>query len=240
MRNWILACNWKMNLSLKEAVDLAKKISSSAQDRCSIILLTPTSYLHAIQGVINNHVNLGGQNCHHQVKGAYTGENSAQSLKEVGATYCIVGHSETRVKEGDLYIKDKIHRIYESNLIPILCIGESKEDREQSRWKETLKKQLQLSIEDRFKDREMIVAYEPIWSIGTGQTPSLLQLDEVFKYLQKELPPLTSNMSYLYGGSVSEKNIDELKKSDRLQGFLIGGASLKVDSFFKMRECLQQ
>ena len=214
----IVALNNKSNLDKNEFIsylDNLKKINTN-----STLILCPT-YLNIplVDGIL-----LGSQNVSKTDDGAYTGEVSAKQLKSYGVKYSIVGHSERREyqKETNEDIKEKIVRLIENDITPILCIGESKLERDNNTYKEVLIKELSI-LEDVNKD--IIIAYEPIWSIGTGVIPTNEEIIEVFKLIKSICP----NDKVLYGGSANNDNIDTLKQIDLIDGYLLGGLSLKPD-----------
>ena len=223
----IVALNNKSNLEKDEFINYLnnlKRISSN-----STLILCPT-YLNIplVDGVL-----LGSQNVSKENNGAFTGEISAKQLKSYGVKYSIVGHSERREyqKETNEDIKEKIIKLQENDIIPILCIGESKIERENGTYKEVLKEELSI-LNDLSKDN-IIVAYEPIWSIGTGIIPTNSEIEEVFTLIKSILP----NNKVLYGGSANNDNIDTLKEIDLIDGYLLGGLSLKPD---KLQEFLDK
>ena len=172
---------------------------------------------------------LGAQNVSMNNDGAYTGEISANSLKSYNVEYTIVGHSERRIyqKESLEEINEKIKKLLENNIIPILCVGETKEERKNNKTEEKIKEEITSAIEglsDSDKDK-LIIAYEPIWSIGTGIIPSNSEIEEVFKYIKTFLP----NNKILYGGSANEENIELLNQCKIIDGYLLGGISLKPE-----------
>lgn len=214
----IVALNNKSNLDKNEFIsylDNLKKINTN-----STLILCPT-YLNIplVDGLL-----LGSQNVSKTDDGAFTGEISARELKSYGVKYSIVGHSERREyqKETNEDIKEKIVRLIENDITPILCIGESKLERDNNTYKEVLIKELSI-LEDVNKD--IIIAYEPIWSIGTGVIPTNEEIIEVFKLIKSICP----NDKVLYGGSANNDNIDTLKQIDLIDGYLLGGLSLKPD-----------
>ena len=214
----IVALNNKSNLDKNEFIsylDNLKKINTN-----STLILCPT-YLNIplVDGIL-----LGSQNVSKTDDGAFTGEISARELKSYGVKYSIVGHSERREyqKETNEDIKEKIVRLIENDITPILCIGESKLERDNNTYKEVLIKELSI-LEDVNKD--IIIAYEPIWSIGTGVIPTNEEIIEVFKLIKSICP----NDKVLYGGSANNDNIDTLKQIDLIDGYLLGGLSLKPD-----------
>ena len=214
----IVALNNKSNLDKNEFIsylDNLKKINTN-----STLILCPT-YLNIplVDGIL-----LGSQNVSKTDDGAFTGEISARELKSYGVKYSIVGHSERREyqKETNEDIKEKIVRLIENDITPILCIGESKLERDNNTYKEVLIKELSI-LEDVNKD--IIIAYEPIWSIGTGVIPTNEEIIEVFKLIKFICP----NDKVLYGGSANNDNIDTLKQIELIDGYLLGGLSLKPD-----------
>ncbi len=183
-------------------------------------------------------INLGAQDCSPHEKGAFTGDISAKMIKDCGANYVILGHSERRQnhKESDELISEKITAAKKEGLTPILCIGESKAQRESEEFKNFLKNQLEKSIPHNLKIEKIIVAYEPIWSIGTGLIPSCKQIEETLEFIKNELTK-NKNISVfkiLYGGSVNAKNSGEILKTKNVDGLLVGGASLDAEGFLEI------
>lgn len=221
----IVALNNKCNLTKDEFMAYQENLGNV---KCnSQLILCPTS-LHI--GAFNlNNCNLGCQNVGVEEKGAHTGEIAATQLKSYNVEYCIVGHSERRKdqKETNEDIANKIKRLYAEGIVPILCCGESKEEREAGKVNSIIEEELTIATKDLTQEEKekLIVAYEPIWSIGTGIIPTNEQIEEVFKLINKLLP----NTKVLYGGSANEKNIEELKKCELIDGYLLGGLSLKPD-----------
>ena len=221
----IVALNNKSNLEYKDwdeyCIDLLS-IKTKAQ-----LILCPT-YLNIVRSP-RGRIGLGSQNVSKFENGAYTGEISASQLKSYGVKYSIVGHSERREyqKETDEDIREKIKRLFESDITPILCVGETLEERNNNQVEEVLNRELSFVEKDLSKEEQerIIIAYEPIWSIGTGVIPTNEQIEEVFHFIKKKLP----KTSVLYGGSANDENIDELKKISLIDGYLLGGLSLKPD-----------
>lgn len=218
----IIILNNKSNLSKEEFINYQNKlknIKSSYE-----IVLCPT-YLNINLFNIDN-ISLGSQNVSSFNDGAYTGEVSARSLKESNVGYSLVGHSERRKnqKETNKEINEKIKRLLENNIIPILCVGETKEERDNQKVEEVIKKQIIEAIEGITPSsiEKIIIAYEPIWSIGTGIIPSLDDIIKVNNFIEEILP----YNKIVYGGSVNEENIENLK-SEKIDGYLLGGLSLK-------------
>lgn len=221
----IVALNNKCNLTNEEFKSYIEELTSIKTDHQMI--LCPT-YLHValaadkVAGIID----LGAQNVSCNTKGAHTGEVSAEQLKSFGVSYCIVGHSERRAeeKETNKEIKAKIERLFEEDITPILCIGESREEREANTYKEVITEELSVALDSLPEEQKnrVIIAYEPIWSIGTGLIPTNDQIAEVNDFIKSKY-----NNKVLYGGSANDKNIDELKKVSSIDGYLLGGLSLK-------------
>ena len=226
----IIALNNKCNFKIEEFLTYQQELNKIADN--NLIVLCPTSLYLSVAKLDN--IKLGAQNTSCTKEGAYTGEISASQLKSLNVEYCIVGHSERRKnqKESNEEIKEKITRLLEENITPILCVGETKEEREKKQVEQILKEELEILNDINDKER-IIIAYEPIWSIGTGLIPSNTEIKEVINLIKTNYP---SN-KVLYGGSANEKNIDELKKIREIDGYLIGGMSLHPE---KIQEFLQK
>lgn len=219
----VIALNNKCNLNKEEFITYQNELSNIKGT--SKIILCPT---HINIGLFNiNNVELGSENVSSTTKGAYTGEVCAEQLKSYGVKYSIVGHSERREyqKESLEEINKKIRNLFDNDIIPILCIGETKEERDNNKVEEVLKKELETAIEGLTEEEKnkLIIAYEPIWSIGTGIIPTNEEITEVFELIKSILP----NNKVLYGGSANNGNIDMLKTISLIDGYLLGGLSLK-------------
>ena len=244
MRKKIVAGNWKMNMNLQEGVALAKELNevlTAEKPNCDVVICTPFIHLATVAQFLNQDViGLGAENCADKVKGAYTGEVSAEMVNSTGAQYVILGHSERReyYKETPEILKEKVQLALANGLKVIFCIGESLEEREANKQNEVVKAELEgsvfnLSAEDFAK---IIIAYEPIWAIGTGKTATAEQAEEIHAYIRscvadKYGAKVADETSILYGGSCKASNAPELFAKPDIDGGLIGGASLKCADF---------
>ena len=243
MRKKIVAGNWKMNKNLQEGIALAQELNNalSAKPNCDVVICTPFIHLAKVSDVINhNIIGLGAENCADKEKGAFTGEVSAEMVKSTGAEYVILGHSERREYYKETYeiLKEKVQLALANGLKVIFCIGESLAEREANKQNEVVKAELEgsvfnLSAEDFSK---IIIAYEPIWAIGTGKTATSDQAEEIHAYIRSVIAAkygkeVAENTSILYGGSCKASNAPELFAKPDIDGGLIGGASLKCEDF---------
>lgn len=249
MRKNIVAGNWKMNTTLPEGLQLAKEVNDAlkgADAKCDVIICVPFTHLASINGIIDKNVlGLGAENCADHTSGAYTGEVSAPMVASTGATYVILGHSERRQYYGETSatLKEKVNLALANGLTPIFCIGEVLEEREADKHFEVVKKQIEealfdLSAEDFSK---LILAYEPVWAIGTGKTATDDQAQEIHAYIRSVIAgkygqEVADNTSILYGGSCKPSNAKALFAKPDVDGGLIGGAALKADSFMGIVE----
>lgn len=257
MRKKIVAGNWKMNLTLDEAMSLVNELKvkidhqldtgeAGANDLLpGIVLFPPYVYLSRVREVFVNYekVSVGSQNVHHMEKGAYTGEVSPPMVSSLGATHTLVGHSERRSQfgEDDDLLAAKIKLALKHGLTPVYCCGELLPEREAEKHFEVVAGQLQRGVFWMTKDElsKLIIAYEPVWAIGTGHTASPEQAQEMHAFIRQLINDKYSgkaaeNMSILYGGSCNAKNAAELFAQPDVDGGLIGGASLKADDFFQI------
>lgn len=245
-RRPLIAGNWKMNLRVDESISLVNNIAENIRDieGVDVLIAPPFTSLSAVRHAIDNQTGilLSGQNMYWEPNGAYTGEISGSMLVEAGCTHVILGHSERRAyfKETNEMIDLKAKAAILTGLIPIICIGESLSDREEGRTFEVLKGQLDGSLKHFFKDRNisdsLILAYEPVWAIGTGKTATPDQAQEVHQYIRKWVAEKFNQsaadiIKILYGGSVKPDNIKELMSRPDIDGALVGGASLKPSLF---------
>lgn len=241
MRDKIVAGNWKMNLTKNEGLLLIEGVVNGVvNSNVKVILAPPFPFISdAVSGVSSSKIKVAAQNCHHEESGAFTGEVSAAMLRSFGAEYCIVGHSERReyLKEDDQLINRKIQRLIAHGIRPIFCCGESLEERESDRQFEIVSDQIQSSLQGFNKDelKNIIIAYEPVWAIGTGKTATPQQAQEMHAFIREKLSEVLSEnaeeVSILYGGSVKPENARELFAQKDIDGGLIGGASLNAPDF---------
>jgi len=243
MRKPIIAGNWKMHNMIKEAVELVNglKRELSGIDTVDIVVcpvFTALSDMHEL--LIDSNITLGAQNLYWEQKGAFTGEVSADMLKDIGCAYVIIGHSERRqfFHETNETVNKKIKAALLSELKPIVCVGEALEEREKGMTFDVVKNHVNGSLAGLSKAdmKDIVLAYEPVWAIGTGRTATPDQAQEVHHYIRgllKEMfgDEVASGTRIQYGGSVKPDNIKELMGKEDLDGALVGGASLKVDSF---------
>lgn len=244
MRKNIVAGNWKMNTTLAEGVGLAKDVNEALKNfkaNCDVIIAVPFTHLASVNAVIDsNKLGLGAENCADHKSGAYTGEVSAAMVASTGATYVILGHSERRQYYGETseILKEKVALALDNNLTPIFCIGEVLAERENGTYLDVVKKQIEdalfnLSAEDFSK---LILAYEPVWAIGTGKTATDDQAEEMHAFIRNVIAKkygseVAENTSILYGGSCKPTNAPQLFAKPNVDGGLIGGASLDAESF---------
>lgn len=245
MRKPFIAGNWKMNTNREEATKLASGIVASLLkdifEKIDVAVAPPFTYLYPVHEEIKNSgVRLAAQNCYFESKGAYTGEVSPNMLKDVGCSLVIIGHSERRhiLNESDETINKKVKATLEAGLFPILCVGETLEERESNKTFDVIKRQVEsgikgISTNDMLK---LTIAYEPVWAIGTGKTARPYEAQEVHAYIRKLISTLCNDeiankIRIQYGGSVKPSNISELIKESDIDGALVGGASLELSSF---------
>lgn len=245
-RTPLIAGNWKMYKTGSEAVETAEKLAELSKGISSVDIMIAPTYLSVplvAQKLAGTNVKVGAQNLYFEKEGAYTGEVSAEMIKDTKAEYVIIGHSERRqfFGETDESVSKKIKAATEANLIPVMCIGESEQERDEKNTFSVLDKQVRNGLKDLGSEdlATLVLAYEPIWAIGTGKTASVDQVDEVHKYLRSVIAQLFSsnfadNIRILYGGSVKPENVKELMAIEDVDGALVGGASLDPEKFIKI------
>ena len=242
-RRRIIAGNWKMNMRGDTAAALAKGLVTAVGDEpaVDVVLCPPFVYLDVVADAIaGTPIGLGAQNLYAADDGAYTGEINAGMLNDVGCRYVILGHSERRalLGETDDQISEKLHAALAGNLVPIVCVGETLDDREAGRTEKVVETQIRGSLAglDEARAASIVVAYEPVWAIGTGKTATPEQAEEVHALIRQLLgelftPEVAAQIRIQYGGSVKPSNAKELLGQANIDGALVGGASLKVDDF---------
>ena len=252
MRSKIVAGNWKMNLTFDEAQtlvdDILDRLDEQEEMNSEVIICPPYPYLELLTDFEfdEQRFNVGAQNCSAYDKGAYTGEVSAKMLKSIDVDYCIIGHSERRKYFGETneVLAEKINRLIENNISPIYCVGEVLEEREAGRHFDVVREQLEKGLFHLDGDAiyDTIIAYEPVWAIGTGKTATPEQAQEMHAFIRglvkEHYDEATADeIRILYGGSYNAKNATELFSQPDVDGGLIGGASLKADDFVSI--CVQ-
>lgn len=239
MRKKIIIGNWKMNNTVSESISFAKVLNDNISEKTSCDIAICPTYI-ALKDVKNllskSCIKVGAQNVHFENSGAYTGEVSAVMLKEIDIDYCIIGHSERRqyFNETDDDVNRKAKKLIENDIIPVICVGEKKKQRDDNVHLELIKNQISSALKDISDISNVIIAYEPIWAIGTGVTATNEQAEEMCKYIRGVIKDIygenvEENVRILYGGSVNAKNSKELLSQPNIDGALVGGASLKLD-----------
>ncbi len=263
MRKKIVAGNWKMNLSLEEAKSLAGElkvkvdhhnntiIDKGGNDTPEVVVFPPYVYITRLIDLFMHYdgVSVGAQNCHHEENGAFTGEVAASMIRSVGASHVLIGHSERRSQfgEGDKLLAEKVKLALKNNLTPVYCCGEQLPEREAGKHFQVVADQLLHGVFWLEKDQleRLVIAYEPVWAIGTGKTASPDQAQEMHAHIRKLIrdsygEQTAESISILYGGSCNSKNAGALFANPDVDGGLIGGASLKAEEFFEIIKCRQE
>ncbi|HPC38854.1 MAG TPA: triose-phosphate isomerase [Exilispira sp.] len=247
----LIAGNWKMNLTLNEAKELTQRLVNEIREpKDDIAIFPPFIYIPAVYEICKDSpIKVGAQNCYYKDKGAFTGEVSISMLSDMNLKYVICGHSERRTyfNETDELIYLKVKAAIEKGIVPIVCVGETLEERENLKHIEKVSAQIEyifsrISFNDNLEDSEKIViAYEPIWAIGTGKNATPKDAYEMHKMIRKTIEKFVgsnfaNSIRILYGGSVNTENIDDLMNVSQVDGVLVGGASLNFDSFKRIIE----
>ena len=244
MRKKVVAGNWKMNTTLQEGVRLAEEVNNALKEteaKCDVVICVPFTHLASVNAVIDqSKLGLGAENCADHVKGAYTGEVSAPMVASTGARYVILGHSERRQYYGETSatLKEKVKLALAEGLTPIFCIGEVLEERENGTYNAVVKSQIEEALFDLTADdfKKIILAYEPVWAIGTGKTATDDQAQEMHAFIRSTIAAkygadVAEEISILYGGSCKPTNAKGLFSQPDIDGGLIGGASLEAEPF---------
>ncbi len=243
----LIAGNWKMNGFASESATELKELISRVIERedtpnCDILICPPALLVRELASLAEGTgVSIGGQDCHANEKGAHTGDLSAEMLKSAGATYVLVGHSERRTDhyESNDIVKAKAEAALRAGLIAVVCVGETLDERESGATLSVITDQVKNSLPQGATAANTVVAYEPVWAIGTGKTPTPEDVAEVHAHIRKDLQTLLSDadgVRLLYGGSVKGSNAQELMSLDHVNGGLVGGASLKAADFWPIVE----
>ncbi len=242
MRKPIIAGNWKMYKNADEAVQFAYQVSDKmpSTEKVDSVICAPFISLKELVKCQGANLRIGAQNMHFEEQGAFTGEIAPSMLTNIGVTYVIIGHSERRAmfNETDETCNKKVHQAFNHGLVPILCVGESLEERETGKTNDLLTDQLEKDLAGLTKEQveKLVIAYEPIWAIGTGKTATAEVADETCGFIRETVKRLYDEATaeairIQYGGSVKTSNIDELMAKPNIDGALIGGASLKAEDF---------
>lgn len=248
MRKNVIAGNWKMNKTLAEAIafvdEASKKVPSD--DYVETVVCAPFPFLPTlVEASKGSNLKIGAQTMHYEENGAYTGEVSPAMLQEIGVTHVVIGHSERReyYNETDEAINKKAHAAFSHELTPIICVGETLEQREANETMSHVGKQIKAALEGLSDEqvKRSVIAYEPIWAIGTGKTATSDEANDVCTHIRKVIKDITSEnvagkVRIQYGGSVKPANIDELLTKSDIDGALVGGASLEADSLLQLVE----
>ncbi len=241
----LLVGNWKMNKTIAEAKELAQDLKEKLKGSKGreVVICPPFTALACVSEIIrNSNIKLGAQNMHYELKGAYTGEISPEFLLEIGCQYVLIGHSERReyFKEDDTFLNKKINTALKTGLSPIFCVGEKLSQREEGKTFSVIEGQIRTGLAG-IKDgvERLTIAYEPVWAIGTGRNASPEQAAEVHNFIRKLTKEIygeeiAQNLRIIYGGSVTPENIDGLMAKEEIEGVLVGGASLRAESFLRI------
>lgn len=245
MRRKVIAGNWKMNMLPNETIEYIDNFSKLVKDtKNEVILCVPyTDLFYALMSAQNTNIKIGAQNMHFEENGAYTGEVSAKMLKSIGVEYVIIGHSERRqyFNETDETVNKKVKAAFGNELKPIVCVGETLEQREAGETESIITTQTRLALDGLTNEqvKNTIIAYEPIWAIGTGKTATSEDANNSIKAIRNEIKKIygsdvSEDVIIQYGGSVKSSNAKELFETSDIDGGLVGGASLKPDEFSKI------
>ena len=252
MRKKIIAGNWKMNKSFDDAMALTSEVVNMINDEYTgsalTVLIPPFLYVNSVSRMVKGNVFSGAQNCHQEVSGAFTGEISAAMIKSCGAEYVIIGHSERRQYFGETnaLLAKKVDAVLANNLTAIYCCGETLEERESNKHFDVLKAQISEGLFHLTNEQmqHVVVAYEPVWAIGTGKTASTAQAQEVHAFIRNLLKEkfgaaVSDNVTIQYGGSVKADNAAELFSAPDIDGALVGGAALQSRSFVEIVKAMK-
>ena len=232
----IIAANWKLNGSRTFVENYLSEISikDKNNDKNCVVICPPFPFLSKMKAT---NFYLGAQDCSSFEQGAYTGEVSAQIIKEFGCQFCIIGHSERRnvFNDNNDIISKKINNCIKNNIVPILCIGESLSQKKENLTEYILKEQIQKNLPRNIDANQFVIAYEPLWAIGTGLVPEMNDISKIHKYIKQKIFK-NDNIKILYGGSVKATNYKNILNLEGVDGLLVGGASINLDEFNKIIE----
>ncbi len=242
MRLPIIAGNWKMHMTKSEAIDFVNELKDKVEDTdVEVVICPPYTLLDSLKSLTEGtNIKIGAQNLHWEEKGAFTGEISPVMLKDLSIDYCIIGHSERRQYFGETNetVNKKIHSAIKFGLKPIVCVGESIEERKAGKTEDVIKEQVVEGLKDVSKEDmlNIVIAYEPIWAIGTGETATAEEANRVIAFIRDIIKgiygeDISEEIRIQYGGSVKPDNVEELMSQEDIDGALVGGASLKAESF---------
>ncbi len=248
MRKRVIAGNWKMYKTLQEATNFVEELREKdlASEHVEAVICAPSLFLNRlVESAKGTFISIGAQTMHEEKEGAFTGEVSGHQLQDLGVQYVVIGHSERRqyFNETDESVNKKVKAAFSYGLTPIICVGESLEQREQNETEQVVSRQVSAALEDLSEEQVMssIIAYEPIWAIGTGKTATADDANDVCRAIRETIldgfgEEVAEAVRIQYGGSVKPDNIEELLSKDHIDGALVGGASLQVESFVKLLE----
>ncbi len=237
----LIAGNWKMNGTLAEAIDLARSVAATPPAGVDLLVCPPFVHLVPVAGtLLKSEVALGAQDCHAAGKGAHTGDVSAPMLADLGARYVILGHSERRADHGetDATVRAKAEAALAARLVPVVCVGESEAERLSGQAESVVAAQLAGSLPEGFAAAGGVVAYEPVWAIGTGRTPTEEDIAAMHARIRAELGAAGAKLRILYGGSMKPSNAAAILALPHVDGGLIGGASLKAEDFLAIAKAI--
>tara|TARA_Y100000590_G_scaffold468550_1_gene651680 strand:- start:377 stop:1105 length:729 start_codon:yes stop_codon:yes gene_type:complete len=233
----LIIANWKMNFFYKNASIFCKKLISKKNINCKFIICPPFPLILPLSSKYKK-IDFGAQDCHFEKSGPYTGDVSVSMIKNINCKYVIIGHSERRQNhfEDGIVLKKKLQSVINENLTPIFCIGENIKIRKNGKTKNFLLNQLRKSL-PKNNIKKIIIAYEPIWAIGTGKTPTIEEISDINIYIKKiisKINPSYNKTRILYGGSVNKRNAVDFLNNSNIDGLLVGGASLNFNSFYSI------
>lgn len=245
MRRPIIAGNWKMHKTIKEAVEFVNEVKDKVNNTdVEVVICAPFTLLKDLKDATKDtNIKIGAQNMHFEESGAFTGEISPMMLKELNMDYVVIGHSERRqyFNESNETVNKKVLKALEHDIKPILCVGETLEERESNKTKEVVKLQTEMALKNvlSHKVEDIVIAYEPIWAIGTGKTSSSQDANEVIAYIREVVRDLyneeiSEEVRIQYGGSVKPSNVSEIMNESDIDGALVGGASLVAEDYVEL------